>query len=101
MRPSFSRARNGRLTLFVFQVGGDDVLAVAEDALEGHVEGVGAVEGEGEAFRPLAVEELVEEVAAVVEGASAARASCGRRGRGWRGLARESVERPVDGFGFG
>ena len=53
----------------VFQVGGDDVIAVAEDALEGHVEGVGAVEGEGEAFRPLAVEELVEQVAAVVEGA--------------------------------
>ena len=37
----------------VFQVGGDDVVAVLQHALERHVEGVGAVEREDEALRAL------------------------------------------------
>src|SRR5205085_11991043 len=44
----------------VFEVASDDVIARAEHALEGHVEGVGAVEREDEALGFLAVEELIE-----------------------------------------
>ena len=53
----------------VFEVGGDDVIAFFQDALEGHVERVGAVEREDEALRLLAMKELVEPMPAIVEGA--------------------------------
>src|SRR5262249_13040032 len=52
----------------VFQVGGDDVGGVVQHALERHVQGVGAVEGEDEPVGAAAVEEPVEPVAGVVEG---------------------------------
>ena len=86
----------------MFQVGGDDVIAVGEDALEGHVEGVGAVEREDEAFRLLAVEELVEQMAAVVEGVFGGEGHlvAGPAGVG-KVMPREAIEGLVDGFGFG
>ena len=42
----------------VFEVGGDDVIALAQHALEGHVERVGAIEREDEPLLRLAVEEV-------------------------------------------
>jgi len=45
------------------------MIAVAEDALECHVERVGAVEREDEALRPFAVEKLIQEMPAIIEGA--------------------------------
>ena len=81
----------------VFQVGGDDVVAVVQDALEGHVQRVGAVEGEDEALGRLAVEELVEQVAGVVEGALGGQGHLvpGAAGVG-EVVAREAVEGLVD-----
>src|SRR5262249_38236687 len=53
----------------VFQVRRDDVIALLQHALERHVQRVGAVEREDESVRPFAVEELIQEVPAIVEGA--------------------------------
>ena len=72
------------------------------DALERHVEGVGAVEREDEALRAFAVEELVEPVAAVVEGALGGEGHLvpGPAGVG-EVVPGEAVERLVDGLGLG
>ena len=51
----------------VFEVGGDDVIAVVEHPFERHVEGVGAVERERPAVGVAAVEEPVEPVPGVGE----------------------------------
>ena len=102
MRPSSLHRAQRPADAVVFEVGGDDVIAVVEDALEGHVEGVGAVEGEDEALRRLAVEELVEQVPAVVEGALGGEGHlvAGAAGVG-QARAREGVEGLVDGLGLG
>src|SRR5207248_6131558 len=78
------------------------MIALVEDALEGHVEGVGAVEREGESLRRLAVEQLVEQMAAVVQGMLGGQRHLvsGAAGIG-EAPARESVESLVDGLRFG
>ncbi len=53
----------------MLQVGRDDVVAVGQDAFECHVQTIGAVEREDEALRPFAVEELIEQVPAVIQSA--------------------------------
>jgi hypothetical protein len=79
-----------------------NVIAVRENALECHVQGVGAVESEDEALRFAAVKELVEQMASFVErmlgGESHLVSSAAGIGET---LAREAVEGLIDGFGLG
>ena len=86
----------------VLEVGGDDVIARRQHALERHVEGVGAVEREDKPLRPLAVEELVEQVPAVVEGALGGQRHlvAGAAGIG-QVVPGEAVEGLVDALGLG
>src|SRR5438874_13807806 len=43
------------------------MIPLNQEALKRHVESVGAIQGENEALRPLAVEELIEKVPAIVQ----------------------------------
>ena len=90
-------ALSGRLTLLCSRIGRDDVIAFLEDALEGHVERVGAVEREDEAFQLVAVKELVEAMPAVVEGPLGGEGHLvARRGPDWPGSRGQSVHGLVD-----
>src|SRR5262245_36790407 len=53
----------------VLLIGRNDVVAVPEYALEGHVESIGAVEREDESLWPIAVKELIQEMPAIIQGA--------------------------------
>ena len=85
----------------VFQAGGDDMVALFQRAFQRDVEGIGAVESENPAIRIFAGEELVEQVAGVVERAFGfhGHAVPGAAGVG-HGITGEPVHGDIDRFGL-
>src|SRR5579884_1512896 len=78
------------------------MIAVCEGAFESHVQGVGAIQREDETLGTLAVEKLVQQMAAVIEGALGRQGHlmAGSTGIGQVG-ASETIEGLIDAFRFG
>ncbi len=86
----------------VLQIGRNDMVSLRQQALECHVQGIGAVESEDEALGSFAVEELVEQMAGIVEGAFGSQCHLVPGStRVGEVLAGEAVESLIDGFGLG